>query len=242
MKVLALETATGVCGAAIVEDGTILAESSIVAERIHSEKLLPMIDDVLRQANVDLSGMDGIAVSIGPGSFTGLRISLSAAKGLAYASGKPLLAVPTLEALAWSCVQKGLVRTGDHILPMIDARREEVYAALYYYDDQPREQISARALHLHEIDPLLESKERIIITGNGVEKFQKFVAITMPGLTTRFVAPAPEDSRCSASAVGSLGEHMLLRGEIADLASLGPLYVKDFQTIVGSQHQSEVQS
>ena len=125
---------------------------------------------------------------------------------------------------------------------MIDARRSEVYAALYRYEEVLHGQISPRAIHLHELDKLLESKQRVIVTGDGVEKFQKYIAGASPGLSARLIIPVPEDTRCSASAVGILGEQMLRRGEIADLASLEPFYVKDFQTLVRTQHPSEVQS
>src|SRR5712692_6734191 len=100
MIVLGIETATAVCGAAIVEDAGVRAEASIEAEHIHSEKLISLIDEALNRATIPFSSIDSVAVSIGPGSFTGLRIGLSVAKGLVYAGGKSLAAVSTLEALA----------------------------------------------------------------------------------------------------------------------------------------------
>src|SRR5258706_14324961 len=104
MKILGIESATVVCAAAIIENGCVRSERTLIAPRIHSEKIISLIDESLDDANITPTELEGVAVSIGPGSFTGLRIGLSVAKGLAYALDKPIVAVPTLEALAANTV------------------------------------------------------------------------------------------------------------------------------------------
>ena len=113
MKILGIETATSVCAAAIVDDGDVLTEQWIEAQHSHSEKLITLIDKCLQTVNCELKSLAGIAVSIGPGSFTGLRIGLSVAKGLSYASGVPLVSIPTLKALAWNAVTFNLVKQNE---------------------------------------------------------------------------------------------------------------------------------
>ncbi len=131
MIVLGIETATAVCAVALVDDDVVRAERRYEIPQAHSEKLMECVDDCLKSAGLILSSIDGIAISIGPGSFTGLRIGLSVAKGLAFAAGKPLVGVPTLEALALQPVRKDIGEADDVIVPMIDARRDEVYTAIF---------------------------------------------------------------------------------------------------------------
>jgi tRNA threonylcarbamoyladenosine biosynthesis protein TsaB len=124
MNVLGIETATGVCGAALAVNGVIAAVEEIDRQKIHAEKLVSLVTAVLRAGGITPRDLDGIAVSIGPGSFTGLRIGLSAAKGLAYATGVPLLAVPTLEALANRAERDGILPSEGWLCAALDARGE----------------------------------------------------------------------------------------------------------------------
>ena len=126
MIVLGLETATNVCGVALVDDDRVLAEFSTSGRLTHSQRLMPLVEQALTEAGIDRGRLDGIAVSAGPGSFTGLRIGLATAKGLGFALDRPVLAVPTLDALAFNVwAWRGL------ICPLLDARKDQVYAALY---------------------------------------------------------------------------------------------------------------
>src|SRR5512142_395937 len=136
MMLLGIETATTVCAAAVVRDGELLAEELVDERNVHAERLMGMIDAAFRRSGTTLEQMAGLAVSIGPGSFTGLRIGLSVAKGLVYASGKPLLPVPTLQALAQKAAgAPGTADGEESILPVLDARRGDVYCALYRRTD-----------------------------------------------------------------------------------------------------------
>ena len=125
--ILAIETATEVCAAALVNGGRTIAERSVTERNIHSERLLQLIDEILKEADVPPSGLTAVAVSIGPGSFTGLRIGLSTAKGLALALGIPLIPVPTLDAVA----EAYRASNGGNFCAMIDAKREESFYAFY---------------------------------------------------------------------------------------------------------------
>ena len=126
MRVLALETATGRLGVAVLDDDQVLALAERDAPGQHARHVIPLIDEVMRSANVTLGALDGIAVSIGPGSFTGLRVGLATALGFRLTAGLPIACVPTLEALAWQA--RG---TAAWLMPMLKARPGELYWARY---------------------------------------------------------------------------------------------------------------
>jgi tRNA threonylcarbamoyladenosine biosynthesis protein TsaB len=231
MKVLGIETATIVCAAAVVENRKLLSEKYLTEPHIHSEKLLTVIRQVLHTNKY----FDALAISIGPGSFTGLRIGLSVAKGLAFASGKPLLAISTLEALALNFIIPDKVKQGALICPLIDARRDEFYTALYRADGNGLSTImEPQAKRFGELLDIFPDEELNFI-GDGVEKFKnlsqgkrldKNFWIFADGLI----------NLCSAASVALLGEKKLLKNEIENLAELEPVYIKDFQTITKTQH------
>lgn len=222
MKVLAIETATAVCAAALVAEGRILSQASVCEKYVHAEKLMQQVDSVLREGKCSLTQLDGVAVSIGPGSFTGLRIGLSVAKGLSYAAEKRLVAVPTLHALARRAVDEGTVRDGEYVLAVLDARRDEVYSQLFnvldgrmVLQDEPRD-VSVQDL-LVEI-PLAKTW----VTGDAASKVRS-VASEVPQLS---VVPG-DIARCSAGSVGLMGEVLLASGIEADIATLEPFYIKE---------------
>ncbi len=216
MTALGIETATSVCGAAIVRDGTILAQKVLDSPHVHSEQLVPMIGEVLAAAGIGVGGLDVIAVSIGPGSFTGLRIGLSVAKGLSTASGVPLAAVPTLEALAHAASAAVPER---RIIALVDAHRGEAFGAVY----RKRGEASMEELRRPEIasyaaieewagqDPgcILAGSELRHAFGGGFEK--------------RFV-----QTRCSPASVALIGAGRFQRGERTDASMLEPLYLREF--------------
>ena len=126
MRILAIDTASRSCGVALLDDRDVLAEINDVSGQTHSRHLMAMVEQVIAMSAADRSSIDGYAVTKGPGSFTGLRIGISTAKGLAEAAGKPLVGVSSLEALAWQGFPAETV-----IIPMLDARRKEVYTARF---------------------------------------------------------------------------------------------------------------
>lgn len=234
MIVLALETATAVCAAAIVRDRTVVAERSLNQKHVHSEKLVTLIDEVVTVSE----GYDVVAVSIVPGSFTGLRIGLSVAKGLTFASGKSLVAVPTLTALAWRAVHFGFAQKDDEVISMIDARRNDVYAASFCVDDVLSDTWGPEALTLDAVAQRVSSRKRTVFMGDGVDKFLQHYPEAM--VNSQWVIPASRERLCNAASVGLLAVAKAERREFADLSSLEPLYVKDFVTLVRTQHSSSL--
>lgn len=227
MTVLGIETSTAVCGAALARDGRIIAEAQVEGPQLHSERLLPLVKEVFETAGLTLGEIDGVACSIGPGSFTGLRIGLSVAKGLAYAAGLPIAAVPTLEALAFRAALGGRVRSGAAVLASIDARRDEVYAALYRWNGRALDVVSAPAA-LAAAAVVGSLAEDVVLAGDGSAKLLR--CADELGVARRMLPPAPGDGSGAAGPVALLGELRLLAGARADLESLEPDYVKDFYT------------
>src|SRR5512141_2285027 len=129
MLILGIETSTKTGSVAVVSEHGVIAQYSLNIEVTHSERLMATVDRVLKDTGLSLAAMDGYAVAVGPGSFTGLRIGISTVKGLALATGKPIAAVPTLLALAWN-----VPHAAYPVCPLLDARKNEVYAALYNLD------------------------------------------------------------------------------------------------------------
>lgn len=228
MKVLGIETATTVCAAAVASDGTIAAESWLDHRNVHAEKLLGLIDTVLLQSKRSLSALDGIAVSIGPGSFTGLRIGLSVAKGLVYATGTPLLAVPTLQALAQKAVDAGAVPTSGCVLPMLDARRDEVYCQLFSVNNNDIAPIwDERDVTLADLLRELGDRD-VTVTGDAHQKLSRELGTRSPARTSRIRFVDAAVARCSAGTVALLGERLLQQGRVEDPAALEPRYIKEF--------------
>jgi tRNA threonylcarbamoyladenosine biosynthesis protein TsaB len=208
-----------------VSDGRVLAEASLNEKYVHAEKLMTQIDSVLAQSGVSLGQLDGVAISIGPGSFTGLRIGLSVAKGLAYATGKPLVAVPTLRALAQRAVDEHVAKEGEFVLAALDARRDEVYCQLFRVEGSEAksvtEEIDKPVNHVLDEIPA----GRVWITGDASDKVLA-AAGRREGTSWKCV---PESvAQCSAGVAGMIGEVLLSKGETADVGSLEPRYIKEF--------------
>lgn len=170
MKILAIESSAKTAGAAISCDGVLVAEFNLSTGLTHSETLMPLVDSVLKMAKVDIEDIDAVAVSNGPGSFTGLRIGLGTAKGLAMGVGAKTVGVSTLLALAHN-----ILPTDSIILPIMDARRGEVYNGVYKYSDGGIVTIKdARALPLLQL--LDEFKgENVIFVGDAVPPYRDVI-------------------------------------------------------------------
>lgn len=126
MKILAIDSSANVASAAIMTEGVLVAEYTVNHKKTHSQTLLPMIDEIVKMSETELSEIDAIAIAAGPGSFTGLRIGAATVKGLALALNKPVIGVPTVDALAYGVISRDAV-----IVPLMDARRAEVYTGIY---------------------------------------------------------------------------------------------------------------
>lgn len=229
MNVLGIETATVVCGAAISRDGTLVAERWISIPRVHSEKLMTLVDEVLVASGLTAPELSAIAVSIGPGSFTGLRIGLSVAKGLAYALSIPVVAVPTLEALAFHAAGHSTAEQGEMICAVLDARRAEVFVSLHAVTEHGRidETVKSTAIPIARLIDIIPKGHTIHITGDAAESVYEYLS-DISGLNVRLV---PEVVRaCSPSAVALRGEEYVHLGKVSDIATLEPMYIKEFYT------------
>ena len=169
MKLLALDSSGLVASVAVVEDEKLLAEYTVNYKKTHSQTLLPMLDEIAGMIELDLSTVDAIAVAAGPGSFTGLRIGSATAKGLGLALDKPLISVPTVDALAYN-----LYGTEKLVCPLMDARRNQVYTGIYEFEDRnlkailPQTAISVEEL----VSRVNELGREILFLGDGVPVYQ----------------------------------------------------------------------
>ncbi len=167
MKILALETSAKACSAAVTENGRVVASAFQCTGLTHSRTLMPMVEDMLRNAGLTLAECDAIAVANGPGSFTGIRIGIAAAKGLAFAADKPMAGISTLEAMAMNCIgTRGL------IVCAMDARRQQVYNALFLSDGKHLARLSPdRPIALSELYKEIKgcTEEHIVVVGDGAQ-------------------------------------------------------------------------
>jgi tRNA threonylcarbamoyladenosine biosynthesis protein TsaB len=228
MTVLGIESATAVCAAAVVSGGSFRSGRSIEGKHLHAEHLMSIIDGSLRDAGLSVRDLRAIAVSIGPGSFTGLRIGLSVAKGLACAAGKPVIPVPTLTSLARHAARAGIAGNHSRILPVLDARRDEVYCQLF-------ERVGASVLPVWEERDMtlaglvdLLGREPALVTGEAAVR----VRAALEGRDVRsrpacLFAP-PEIARCDAGTVAMIGAELAAEGLQVDLDDLEPRYIKEF--------------
>ncbi len=238
--ILSIETATELCGVALVDNQRCLGERIVVEKNIHSERLMVLVDEVLREAGVPVASLDGVAVSIGPGSFTGLRIGLSAAKGLAYARSLPILAVPTLDAIAYEAARVGRDSSrpadAELICAVVDAKRDEAYFAFY----EPSGADDVRCISAHAIATVAEitsqfpAGKRVFIAGDAAKKIAAAMdAASSDHGTGPAAGPAVSDSPpvlCSPAAVGLLAERRFDDLLVRDFSELEPVYIRDFVT------------
>ena len=217
MRVLGIDTSSLLGGVAILENETLLAESRLNVAVAHSERLMGEMDRMLRHSDLTVKDIDVFAVAVGPGSFTGLRVGLSTVKGLVYATGRPMVAVPTLEALAWN-----VPFCRYQVCPLLDARKGEVYAGLFKWTKGGFERImEERALRIGDL--LVEIKEETLFLGEGA--LLCGTQITGALGSRAYYAPGIRMVP-SASNVAFLGMARALNEEFADPASTTPLYLR----------------
>lgn len=229
--ILSIETATSVCSVAIGRDGELLALKEINEGFSHAEKLTRLIEHVCLEASVVLKDLDAVAVSSGPGSYTGLRIGVSTAKGLCYALDIPLISVPTLYGIAFG-LQKKLLKENDSLLsekesegkvfliPMIDARRMEVYAALY---DVHLNNVAETQAVIINGDSFSEYRNQgnVFLGGDGAAKLQEMYKDSQNVYIHGDVLP-------SAAFLVSEAERKYLKGEVENTSVFEPFYLKDY--------------
>ncbi len=227
-SILHIETTTKACSVGLSHGGQLIAlRESVSHEYSHSSSLTVFMEDVMREAGKNPSEIDAVAVSHGPGSYTGLRIGVSAAKGFCYARDIPLIAIDTLKALAKTAIhkltgQEGLVSLAALeavFCPMIDARRMEVYYALFRHDLISMQETRAEVIDENTFSKLLEDY-KIIFFGDGAEKCRSVIK----SCNAMFL----DDVWPSASGMAEEAERHFEQGNFVNLAYFEPFYLKDF--------------
>ncbi|MBT4365543.1 MAG: tRNA (adenosine(37)-N6)-threonylcarbamoyltransferase complex dimerization subunit type 1 TsaB [Desulfobacterales bacterium] len=217
MILLAVDTATKSCSVAVAADETLIAEINKVTGDTHSKHLMDMISSVINISGLTFEDIDGFVVTKGPGSFTGLRIGISTIKGLALASGKPIVGVSTLQALAF---QFGF--STDHICPMLDARKGEVYFSLLKFEgNMLKTEISENVMHPEKA--LNHIKGSCIFVGDGALIYNEIISEIM-GERAHFALPSHNLIR--AASVARLGLDRFKNNDIDDLNTFVPYYIR----------------
>ncbi len=217
MKVLALETATMAGSIALVDDEELIAEVKLNINIAHAERLIPSIDYLLNSSRLSIKDIDAFAVSIGPGSFTGLRIGLSTAKGFCYASEKPLVPVPTLDAFA-----RTLPFCPHLICPLLDARKNEVYSGIYKWEGSQCKKIMPE-IAISPAGLLKEIKDAAVFMGDGAKMYKKLILDALGD--NAIFAPLSKMSP-SASSVAEIAVEKLKEGITIDPVALTPFYIR----------------
>jgi tRNA threonylcarbamoyladenosine biosynthesis protein TsaB len=219
MTILGLETSTPVCSVGLFRDGNPGLEQSLRESHIHSEKLLTLVQDVVRSGGITVDRLDAIAISIGPGSFTGLRIGLSTAKGLSYALDKPLVAVSTFEAMAEAGRQRH--QSSELITVVIDAKKDEWYVGQFQVvNGRMTETGPVGVRSLDDVMLLLRADRPSLVLTDNVEGIRRSIDAHVVIEDVRFC--------CRGDVVASLGHAKVLKQEFSDASALEPMYLKDF--------------
>ena len=215
MKILALESSAKAASVAYIKDGELMAQYYQASGLTHSRTLLSMTEDMLKSLDMKVTDMDGIAVAKGPGSFTGIRIGVAAAKGLAWGADKPICGVSTLEAMAHHCCDERYI-----ICPVMDARRSEVYNGLFKYDSGRIVRLKEdRAVSLKELcEEAKNSEKMFFLVGDGALLCYNYF---LENGIEAVLAPANIRLQ-SAWGVGKAAEH----GEFTDSDDLTPNYLR----------------
>ena len=226
--ILCLETATPVCSVALNEACCTLALRETEGQNAHSEKITNFIREAMETAKIDYRQLDAVAVSKGPGSYTGLRIGVSTAKGICYVADLPLMAIDTLEAMAYGMKEKlnSQIAENDLLIPMIDARRMEVYAAIFDAKLNKIQDTAALVIDENSFEEL-QKDHHLWLFGDGAPKLKKvFENQTNISIIEGF--------KPSAAFMRPLAEKALREKDFVDVAYFEPFYLKDF--VAGKPH------
>jgi tRNA threonylcarbamoyladenosine biosynthesis protein TsaB len=220
--ILQIETATTSCSVALAQNGRTLALEQLNERNIHAEVITLFIEKVFQQAGKKLNDVDAIAVSAGPGSYTGLRIGVSTAKGLCFALDKPLIAIETLAAMSAGFLSrsKGMIPENALLCPMIDARRMEVFTAVFNQQGEKRMDTAAVIIDESSFYSYLQNQP-VIFFGDGADKCQSIYQ----GKKNAIIIP---DFSNSAEDINNLALSHFEQGNFVDVAYYEPFYLKEF--------------
>ena len=222
-RILLIETSASTLSVALSVDGTILAERVCREPRQQASLTAPLVKEVLDAASVRIQDCDAVAVSSGPGSYTGLRVGVSTAKGLCFGASLPLIAIGTLDVLVSGVADK---KDYDFIIPMIDARRMEVYTAVYNSGGERVTPVEARIVDASAYDGYL-SRGKVLFVGDGAMKCREVIGHSNAVF---------QDTCPMASNMAALAEAAFMAGRFEDLAYFEPFYLKDFVATVSRKN------
>ena len=225
-RILLIETSTALCSTALAEKGAIISYRESSAPKAHASLTAVFIDEMLKEKGISIADCDAVCVSMGPGSYTGLRVGVSTAKGLCFGSGKPLIAVGTLNTLVAQAIAEGLVPEGcRYIVPMIDARRMEVYSAVFAPDCQQVTETQPVILDENSFASQLEEGP-VLFIGDGAGK----CADVIKHPNASFVQCWPKADAMLMPAMKEYNEK-----RFKDVAYFEPFYLKEFVATVSKK-------
>jgi tRNA threonylcarbamoyladenosine biosynthesis protein TsaB len=225
-RILLIETSTALCSTALAENGAIISYRESSAPKAHASLTAVFIDEMLKEKGISIADCDAVCVSMGPGSYTGLRVGVSTAKGLCFGSGKPLMAVGTLDTLVAQAVAEGLVPEGcRYIIPMIDARRMEVYSAVFTPDCQQITETQPVIVDENSFASQLEEGP-VLFIGDGAGKCADVIKHPNAG----FVQCWPKADAMLMPAMEAYKEK-----RFKDVAYFEPFYLKEFVATVSKK-------
>ena len=225
MKLLLLETSTSLCSAALCEDGVITAYRQSSEPRAHASMTAVYVEELLSERSIRAAGLDAVCLSMGPGSYTGLRVGSSTAKGLCFGAGVPLIAVGTLEVLAAQAISSGQAEGCKYIVPLIDARRMEVYSAVFSAEGRQLTETKPEIVTAESYSDLL-AQGPVLFVGDGAGKCKDVIT----SANARFMQCNP---RADAMMVPAMEAYRQKR--FKDIAYFEPFYLKDFVATVSER-------
>lgn len=219
MPILAIDTATMVSSVAVADKDRLLAELTVQTRLTHSETLLPHVEQALKLAGVEKAALEGVAVSLGPGSFTGLRIGLAAAKAIAYGLDIPIFGIPTTEALAWHYPVPGVA-----VVPFIDAQKGNVYSAVYQWQEEGFAEISPVQVYTMEEALELCGAQPVHVLAVGDMAVKRLAG--REDLPSNVQVPPPHVVMPRAANVAMAGLKRLAAGQEDSVMNLEPVYIR----------------
>ena len=221
--ILCIETGTDICSVGIVNNGELISLRESDSGRDHAKKVAVFVDELLAENNIDPQQIDAVAVGEGPGSYTGLRIGVSFAKGLCYGLGKPLIAVSSLAALAAVAIEDykaGIIDIENwdsaRLCPMIDARRMEVYTQVFDSKANPLSNVTAEVVDENTLAEHRAATDHFVVFGSGAAKCAEILGAELIDVTP------------SVRGMATIAEQKFADGNFADVAYFEPYYLKDF--------------
>lgn len=228
ITILSIETATSICSVAIHQNGKIKASSDLFSEKSHSGALAILIEQLLAHCDLDFKDLNAIAVSSGPGSYTGLRIGLSTAKGLCFALNIPLISVSSLDSMTYQVMSFAPTNNKTLFVPMLDARRMEVFYKIISADFKEFKELGNLILEESSFDKYLAEDSIVLLFGNGADKAKELLKYK-PKITII------ENVNPSASFMGLLAFRKFENSNFEDLAYFEPNYGKEFYSPVSKK-------